>query len=243
MIVRLLIVFCLSLFCRAAFAQFTDSTHYHLNLTSSGSVNKATNVNSYLLNNGFTFEARTNNVVFNSNNTWIYGKSNGLLTNNDYSSALTVDIHNKADKVYLWTLVNYNTSFSLKIHNQLLAGGGLAYNIISNKTAWINISDGLLYDQSDLQIDTLRDVYHTFRNSFRLQFRFVVAKIVTVNSSTFLQNSLQSANDYIFRTNNTLSLQLYKWISFTTALSYNNENRTVSENLLFTYGLTFNRYF
>lgn len=241
----LLSVFCL-LFSYSAFAQFNDTTHYHVVLTSTGSINRATNVNTYLLNNGLNFGVRKGNVDMNANNTWIYGKSNNALTNNDYSSLINVDIHTRADKIYFWGLVNYNTSFSLKVNAQLLTGGGIAFNIINNKnnTAWLNISDGVLYDKSDLFIqDSVRYIYHTYRNSLRVQFKFVIGKIITLNSSSFLQSSFEKASDYIFKTNSSASLKLNKWLNFTTALNYNNENRTVSENLLFTYGLTFERYF
>ncbi len=228
-----------------SFAQYSDTTHYHVNLTSTGSINRATNVNTYLLNNALSLGLKKNNVDVSANNGWIYGKSNGDLTNNDYSAIINVDLHTKADKIYYWGLVNYNTSYSLKINAQLLTGGGLAYNIIQDKknNAWLNVSDGILYDKSDIVVDTTRQIYHTWRNSFRLQFRFTFLKLVTVSSSSFLQSSFIRASDYIFRTNNNLAVKLNKWVNFTAAFNYNNENRTVSQNLLLTYGLTFDRYF
>lgn len=244
--ISILLISIFSLFTLRAAAQFNDTTHYHVLLTSTGSINKATNVNTYLLNNALGFGVKQHNIDANANSTWIYGRSNNALTNNDYSAIINVDIHTKADKFYYWSLVNYNTSFSLKINGQLLTGGGIAYNIIQNKkkNAWLNISDGILYDKSDIILaDTMHDVYHTFRNSFRLQFKFVIAKIITVNSSTFLQNSFSRASDYILRTNSSADIRLAKWLDFSTAFSYNNENRTISQNLLFTYGLKFDRYF
>lgn len=227
-----------------AFAQFNDTTHYHTNYTTSGSINKAKTGSSYLLNNALLLEMKQKDGMLTSTNTWIYGRSDGNLTNNDYSSYLNFDYYKSLPHFYEWGLANYNTSYSLKINNQLLTGLGLAYRVLDRKNAKVNISDGILYDKSDLYLnDTIRDIYHTFRNSLRLQFKFTIKDIFTVNSSSFLQNSLNNEGDYIIRSNTSLGIKLRKWLSFTSTLSYNKMNRTQSENLLFTYGLTLDRFF
>jgi hypothetical protein len=220
-------------------AQFNDTTHYHLNIASTGSINKTDDSKAYLLNNALSFAIKQKDFSLSSTNSWIYGKQNNLLTNNDYSSSLVFNLYKTFPHFYYWGLVNYNTSYSLKINNQILAGGGIAYSFIDKKNAYVNLSDGLLYDQSDLVVI---NNYHTYRNSLRLQFHFA-SDLFTLDGSNFLQNSFSRDNDYIIRTTTTLGIKLRKWISLTTALNYNKMSITQSDNLIFTYGLTLDKYF
>jgi hypothetical protein len=220
-------------------AQFTDTTHYHLNLASTGSINKTDDSKAYLLNNAFSFAIKQKDFSLSSTNSWVYGKQNNLLTNNDYSSSLVFNLYKTFPHFYYWGLVNYNTSYSLKINNQILAGGGIAYSFIDKKNAYVNLSDGVLYDQSNLVVI---NNYHTYRNSLRLQFHFA-SDLFTLDESNFLQNSFSRGNDYIIRTTTTFGIKLRKWISLTTALNYNKMSSTQSDNLIFTYGLTVDKYF
>ncbi|WP_347343813.1 DUF481 domain-containing protein [Mucilaginibacter sp. JRF] len=174
----------------------------------------------------------------------MYGRQQDELTNNDFSTMFDFNLYKTFPHFFYWGLANYNTSYSLKINNQLLTGLGIAYNLIDKPDSWLNISDGILYDKSDLMLNgTTREDYHTFRNSLRLAFRFNIKGFVVLESSTFLQSSLNKGDDYIVRSTNSLSFKLNKWLALTTALNYNRQNRTNSENLLFTYGLTLEKYF
>lgn len=220
-------------------AQFNDTTHYHLNMASTGSINKTDDSKTYLLNNALTFAIKQKDFSLTSTNNWVYGRQNNLLTNNDYSSALVFNLYKTFPHFYYWGLVNYTTSYSLKVNNQVLAGAGVAYSFVDKKNAYINLSDGLLYDKSDLAI--IKN-YHTYRNSLRVQFHFA-SDIFTLDGSNFLQNSLSNDNDYIITTTTTLGIKLRKWISLTTALNYNKMTITRSDNLIFTYGLTLDKYF
>lgn len=236
----LITLFLLILGYQATYAQFNDTTHYHATLAASGTINRADEGNSYLLNNALNFGIKQKDFTMNATNTWIYGKQDNTLTNNDFSSALVFNLYKTFPHFYYWGLVNYNTSYSLKINNQLLAGGGIAYSFIDEKNAYINLSDGVLYDQSDLLAGITDD---TYRNSLRLQFHFAIKDAFTLDGSNFLQNSFSRGNDYIIRSTTTLGLKLRKWISLTTSLTYNKMNITNSDNLIFTYGLTLDKYF
>lgn len=239
MIKRLLILLALT-GCKTAFAQFNDTTHYHVQLLATGSINKTDDANAYLLNNALNLGYKTKDATLNATNSWVYGKQNGALTNNDFSSSVYFNLYKTFPHFYYWALSNYNTSYSLKINNQLLAGVGVAYSFVDHKNAYVNISDGILFDQSDLLTN---DVYHTYRNSFRLQYHFAVKDILTLDGSNFLQNSLSRGNDYIIRTTTTLGVKLQKWISLTTSFTYNKMNITASDNLIFTYGVTVDKFF
>jgi len=235
----LLLLFLLLLVPRS-YAQFTDSTHYRLNVVANGSINQSNGDHSYLLNNMFNFGIKQKSFSVNSNNNWVYGKQNNTLTNNDYSSVLNFNLYKTFPHFFYWALVNYNTSYSLKINDQLLTGLGVAYNIIDKKNAKLNLSDGVVYEQSNLVID---HDYHTYRNSLRLNFHFMANDIFTLDGTNFWQPSFSNRNDYIVSTSTTLGIKIKKWLSFTTMLSYNRMNITQSDNLIFTYGLSVDKYF
>ncbi|MDB5111277.1 MAG: hypothetical protein JWR67_2391 [Mucilaginibacter sp.] len=237
---KLIPILLLSFCHRLVFAQFNDTTHYHANLNTTGSINRADGDNSYLLNNVFNFGIKEKSITLNSSNNWVYGKQNNTETNNDFSSSLFINLFKTFPHFYYWGLLNYNTSYSLKINNQLLAGLGVAYSVVDQKNIYINFSDGVLFDQSDLLVN---EVYHTYRNSFRFVFHFSFNDVVVVDGSNFLQNSFSRSNDYIIKSIITASFRLRKWISLTTAFNYNKMNITQSQNLLLTYGLTLDKYF
>lgn len=228
----------------AAKAQFSDTTNYHVIYNSTGSVNRARDGSSYLLNNSLRFEIKKKAIALNASNNWVYGRSNDALTNNDYSSTIDFNLYKAIPHAYYWGLANYNTSYSLKINSQLLAGGGIAYSILDKPNTYLNISDGILYDLSDINTsDTTRELYHTYRNSLRLQFHFLINNLITIDSGSFLQNSLTRNNDYIIRSTFGLGFKLNNWLNLNGSLSYNKISRTQSENLLLTYGLRVEKYF
>jgi hypothetical protein len=92
-------------------------------------------------------------------------------------------------------------------------------------------------------LDPVHDVYNTYRNSFRVVFKWTIHNILVLNGSNFVQNSLSNGKDYILKSNLGLSVKLKKWLSLTTAFTYNKFSRTGRENLLFNYGLTIEKYF
>jgi len=225
-------------------AQFSDSTHYSVNYATTGSINKTNDGNTYLLNNAAKFGIKKKAFNLNFSNTWVYGKQDRQLTNNDFSSALDFNLYSSLPHFFYWGLANYNTSKSLMINNQLLAGAGVAYSIYDRKNVYVNISDGVLFDSSDLMLaDGVQDVYQTYRNSLRLVFKVTIKEFIVINNSTFFQPSLKRWEDYNFRSDSGLSFKVSKWLSLTTALNYNRVSRTDRENLLFTYGLSFEKFF
>ncbi|UKT62590.1 DUF481 domain-containing protein [Pedobacter mucosus] len=221
-------------------AQFSDSTNYHFLLSSSGSINRTNSDRAYLLNNAINFGLKKNDIELNSSTSWLYGKQNKSLSNNDFSSALNFNLHKTFPHFYYWGLLNYNTSYSLNLRNQLLTGAGIAYNIIDRKNAYLNVSNGVLFDQSSL---IAAESYHTFRNSLRIQYHFAIKELITIDGNNFLQNSYARKGDYIIRSSTVLGLKIRKWISLTTALNFNKLNITRSENLNLTYGISLDKYF
>jgi Protein of unknown function, DUF481 len=225
-------------------AQYSDSVFYYTGLTSTGTFNKTTTSSSYLVNNMAKFGARKKALAFNSTNTWLYGRQGNALTNNDFSSVCDWDLYKTFPHFYYWGLLTYNSTYSLKINNQLQAGIGGAYNVVDKKMLTVNISDGIIYDYSDLILgEGQREIYGTPRNSFRLRIKYTIKDRLVFSGTGYLQNSLMDQNDYIIKSDVNLSIKLNKWLSFTTAYGYNQVTRTKSESWLLTYGITVERYF
>lgn len=225
-------------------AQFNDSTHYHLKFAATGIYNKTNDSRSYVFNNGVSFTMNKKNISLNSSNSWIYGRQGGALSNNDFYSGLNFDVLKNLRRLYYWGLATYTTSYSLKINHQFQGGVGLGYNIFNKKDVELVVSDGLLYETSDLELSPgVKDVYQTFRNSFRIKYHLDLNSLLVLDGSHFWQPSLRDFDDYIIRSSNTLTLKLRKWLGVTTSLNYNRLSRTGRENLLLNFGLTAETYF
>lgn len=235
----------IGLFCfYTSFSQFTDTTEHYISYASTGVINRTNQSSSYVLTNALRFSIRKKSISLNNSANWIYGQQQDNLTNNDFTNTLDFNRY-ITKKFYYWGLGNFDKSYSLKINSRLQSGLGLAYSFVDTTNAFINLSDGLLYESSDInRNDTTREIYNTFRNSFRLRFRFASKnELVVLDGVSFLQNSLSVKEDYIIRSLTNLSFRLRKWLSLTTSATFNKVNRTNRENLLITYGLRAEKYF
>jgi hypothetical protein len=141
-------------------------------------------------------------------------------------------------------LGTFDKSYSLKIKRRFQFGGGLSYDILRKNNNRINVSNGLLYESGNLTLPTgVEDNHQTWRNSFRLKYVFKIGDIFSISGTHFLQNSLGAWSDYNIKSASALSLKIYKWLAFTTALNYNKVNRLKTENMLVTVGLSAQKYF
>jgi hypothetical protein len=227
-----------------AFGQFSDSVHYYTKYASTGSLNKTDNSRAYLLSNSFNAGVQKKKFALTASGSWVYGETDRVLTNNDLSTALNFSLLRATRQIYYWGLSTYDRSFSLKINGRFQAGAGIAYNFVDSKTVYLSVSEGVVYDKSDLFMhDTMHYQYHTYRNSLRLAYKVVIAKIVTIDGAHYFQNAFDDVSDYIIRSNSNLSVKLYKWLNVTASFQYNKNSVTRSDNLILTYGLTLEKYF
>lgn len=225
-------------------AQFSDSVAHYVSYTGTGTINKTNDGNSYIFSNIARLNVRKKSVALNWANSYIYGQQRRVLSNNDFNSALDFNLYKTFRHFYYWGLGNYDRSYSLKINNRLQSGLGVAYNFVDKKTAFLNLSNGILFEYGDLQTsDTTHRVYRILRNSVRLRFRWTYRDLLTLDGNNSLQNSLSDHNDYNLRSVTTLSLRLARWFNFTTSANYNRLNLTGRETLLITFGVTADRYF
>jgi hypothetical protein len=225
--------------------QFNDSTNYYIKYSATGVVNKTNDRDAFVLNNNLKLSLYKKNISVNTNAAWIYGEQQRIISNNDFSATLDFDLYKTRKHIYYWGLVNYEKSLSLKINNRLQAGLGIGYYLIDREHAVLQISDGLLYETSDLysQEGLAETKYETYRNSFRIKFRIIFKDVIALDGVDFLQHSLSESRDYIIRSHTNLSIKLYKWISLAVSVAYNKLNATRRENFLLNYGVTLEKYF
>jgi hypothetical protein len=227
-----------------AHGQFSDSITHYIRLAASGNLNRSNSATSYLLTNEARYSVKNKRSTLNAYANWLYGEQDNALTNNDFTASTDFNLYHDSSNLYYWALANYTTSYSLKINNQLQSGLGVAYNFANTANAWLNLSDGILYETSSLTTaDQALNQYHTFRNSLRFSYKFIIKKTLTLSGTNFLQHAIGNASDYIIRTNNSLGFQLNKWITIGATINYNQFSRTGTQNLLFTYGIVAERYF
>jgi hypothetical protein len=241
------LIFCTAMLATTliSFAQFNDTTNYYIKHSSTGLYNKTNDRSAYVFNNAFRFSVYKKSVSFNTNNSWIYGKQQHQLSNNDIASTVDVDLFKNERKIYYWALLNYEKSYSLKINHRVQGGAGVGYYLLDQHNYVVQVSDGVLYETSDLyqQEGVSDNDYHTYRNSLRLKFRFIFKDVITLEGVDFLQHSFSDKHDYIIRSNTMLSTKVWRWISFTVTVNYNKLNLTGRENFLLNYGITAEKYF
>ena len=231
-------------FSLVSFGQFNDSTHHHFSFASSGTINKTQETSSYVLTNAAGYEVNKKRIGFNAGASWIYGRQDQKLSNNDVSFSSNLDYLKNVQKLYYWALLNFDESYSLKINYRVQSGIGLGYTFVNNPELNLVVSDGFLYETSDLTDPVLgKDVYQTVRNSFRVKYKWSFKNTVILQGTNFIQPSLLSLKDYILKFNNQLSVKLNKWLSINAAMAYNKISRTNRQNLLITYGIAVDKYF
>ena len=242
---RLWALFILLLISTGSYSQFSDSVNYYLNFAGTGNINKTNAGTTYLFNNALKFEVNKKYVSLNSLTNYTYGQNPTQKTNNDFISIINVDVLRTQQKLYYWGLTSYEKSFSLKVDDRSQIGAGLGYTILRSPASSLIISNGLLFETSELrEVDVQgRMGYQTVRNSFRVKFRFNIRDIIKIDGSDFIQNSLSDKDDYIIKSSTNLSFKLYRSLNLTMAVNYNRLNITATENLLISYGLMFEKYF
>jgi hypothetical protein len=221
-------------------AQTKDTTLFYLNNAATGNWNQTNTSNTFLFNDVLKFNLKRKKFAINTTNGYLYGKHSDLLSNNDYSSSLDFNIFKTVHSIYYWGLANYDNSYSLNIVGRLQTGAGIGYSIWNKPDFVLSISDGFLYEYGHFENT---EPYQTVRNSLRLKYKVLVKTFLTWEGNHFYQPSLSDFDDYVIKSNSTLSIKLYKWFNLTSAVAYNKLNHTGAENFLFTFGINVEKYF
>lgn len=224
--------------------QFSDSLTHYFRLAATGNINRSNNNTAYLFANEARYSVRKKLTTLNTAANWLYGAQRSLLTNNDFTTTADLNRYRDSSNLYYWALANFTSSFSLKIKSQLQSGVGVAYNFVNTPKAWVNLSEGILYETSHLDATEPADNrYHTLRHSLRFSYKIVFATTFTLSGGNFFQQAIGNGGDYILRATNAFNVKLNQWISIGSTVTYNQFRRTAAENLLFTYGIVAEKYF
>lgn len=247
MMIRILIFCGLILIGQVSRAQEaeTDTISYSFGFNGTGSLNKTGGTTAYVFNNGVRFGMIKDYFELSTAGSWIYGENGVSKTNNDFSFVVDLSYLKGHNRVYYWGLGTYDKSYSLKIADRFQAGGGVGFTVADKKHFRFVITDGPLYEKTALRAQDKygRLHYETLRNSFRIKFLLEWADRFVLDGTDYIQNSLSDGDDYIIRSVTNLSMKLYKSLNLKTTLTYNRLNLTGTENLLFTYGISFDKVF
>ena len=225
-------------------AQFNDSVYHYIKFSTGGTITHTQDNSSFLMTNSFNYSIKKQSIALNTSAGWIYGTQQGDVTYNDVTVHGDVNFFKPGKKLYHWALMNFDKSYSLNVLYRVQAGAGLAYDFIDSPNLRINVSDGFLYEQSDIKNDdSTHDVSSTPRNSFRLLYKWNIKDRFSITGVHFIQPSLKNINDYIFQSSTILSFKIKKWLSFNGNFTYNRVSATKRENLLITYTIVAEKYF
>lgn len=241
---KIIFLIVIILYSSACFCQFNDSVHHHFTFGSTGIYNQTKDLKSFVLNNNASFEINEKRLSFSASGSWIYGKQQKQLSNNDVSVSGNVDYLKDVQKLYYWGLMNYDKSYSLKINYRFQSGIGVGYTFVKSPHLNFQVTDGFIFETSDLT-DPARgkDIYQTVRNSLRIKYNWSYKNTFVLSGTNFVQPSIISLDDYILKFNNKLTVKLYKWLSLAATMDYNKISRTNRENLLLTFGVSIDEYF
>jgi len=224
--------------------QFNDSIDYYVYYNSSGAFTKTNDQRSSVFNNTFKFSVNKKSVSFHTSNSWLYGKQSNVKINNDFSSALEANFLKNQRKIYYWALGTFDKSFSLKINKRFQIGAGPGWTAIDKKSLVLVLSDGIIYERVDLtDAERGQVTYSTWRNSFRIKYRWDITEVIILDGMAFFQPSLSQWEDQIIKSTTTLAFKIKKWLSLTSGVTYNKITLTNRENLLVTYGIILESYF
>jgi hypothetical protein len=228
----------------AADAQLSDSTGNYLAYAFTGNYNQANKVAGFLSSHSVAFGHRSDAWACHLNLKHLYGRQRQELTNNDLTVHFDVNRYAFVPRFYFWGLASYGAVYSLKVHTQFQTGAGAAYDLISTGGIEVNVSDGLLYDYSDVDLsESTRLVRQTPRNSLRLRLRLKAGVHGSLQSAYMLQNSLEHGNDLIHKAETTIMVRIRGQLSARFHVQYCGMSSTDRETLLAVFGLHFSRSF
>jgi hypothetical protein len=227
-----------------AHAQFNDSINHYLYVGSTGTFSKTNDLDSYVLANSVKFTVSKKRISFNTANSWVYGKQSDVKSNDDFSSLIEFDLLKKQKRLYYWGNGTFDKSYSLQIDYRYQAGTGIGLNIAQQPNLVLNVTEGLIYETGSLLDRDLGERrYNVWRNSARFKYRWVIQDIVILDGFVLYQPSISTRNDVIFKTSTTLSVKVRKWLSLSSAFTYNEITLTDRRNLIVTYGVVMERFF
>ena len=211
-----------------------DTLKFKTSNTLSGYWNNANNTNTVLYNVGTvnTLSNKSHKLLYLSMN-YVYGIQKEKTSNNDFSCLLNNTL-NKNRTIFEFAVIQFDKSYSLNILYRIQSGAGLGINIIKSKKIDIEFSSGLIYDYNMYNVIGSHNTTR-ISNRFKLNYK---SKIFNFESTTYYQPSIENNVDYVFKTINTMSIKINKWLDIHTNLTSNIVSLTNKNNIIQTVGFT-----
>jgi len=159
-----------------------------------------------------------------TNPRFTYGKQNGVLAERDSYIDLFVDVFKKR-RTYVFGLGALETSNLRRITLRQMAGAGIGFRVVRNKSNELSLTNAILYESTNFrELATVT----TARNSFRIKGKHqLLQEKIRFNHITFIQPALNDWSNWRWNTLVSIELPLNKWISLRT--SFENSFESVVE--------------
>ena len=161
-----------------------------------------------------------------SSPSYVYGKQNKVLAEQETFVDLRASfLYEK--RFYYLAFTSFERSNLRKINNRFVGAGGIGFKFVQKKTAYISVTNVLLYEKTDFVVNEKFPDRNLWRNSTRLfgEYTFDKGKM-SLSNTLYLQPSITEKN---FRWNGNLILryQVSKNVSFRSMMENSYESVVV----------------
>jgi hypothetical protein len=201
-------------------------TKVRYRLTADGTYTSG-NVNRALMQFTSNFDWNFSKIMkVSSSPSFVYGKQNKALAEREVFIDLRSSILYEKTLYYL-AFTSFERSNLRKINNRFIGAAGVGLKLIQKKTAYLSVTNVLLYEKTDFVVNEKFPDRNLWRNSTRFfgEYTFDKGKM-TLSHILFIQPSITEKN---FRWNGNLSLkyQLSKNVSFRSTIENSYESIVV----------------
>lgn len=201
------------------------------------------NVNRALIQFSSALDFNNSKIIkFSSSPSYIYGQQNKVLAEKElFVDFRTSILHER--KFYYLAFTSFEKSNLRKINDRFIGAAGVGLKLVQKDHAYISVTNVLLYEKTDFEINEKFPDRNLWRNSTRLfgEYTFHDSKL-SLSHTLFLQPSITEKN-FRWNGNLTLKYQLSKHISFRTLVENSYESIVVpgrqNNDFRWTFGIAY----
>lgn len=185
------------------------------------------NVNRALMQFLSNFDWNSSKLVkFSSSPSYVYGQQNKALAERE----LFIDLRSSflyEKQLYYLAFTSFERSNLRKINNRFIGAAGIGLKLIQKKTAYLSVTNVLLYEKTDFVINEKFPDRNLWRNSTRLfgEYTFKDSKI-SLSHTIYVQPGI-TENNFRWNGNMIAKYQVSKNVSFRTVIENSYESIVV----------------
>lgn len=193
------------------------------------------------------------NWVFKTQNSYVYQEFGKEKADEDVLS-LNFLYLNPERRFYPLVLALMSTNFRRKIDLRYLLGGGVTYQILTNKKRWLKVSLTSEYERTNFSQTTFnfseyngdRDI-HTLRATIWINGKYHLFKDkVILSHESYFQPSVRYSNNFRWRADVGVELPIWKFLNFKVNYLHTFESLVIKdqkqEDQFLTFGFTLKSY-